>query len=158
MHRVCRVESARPSVRSSELGPPTLIHERVLPPPFGSQVQGGDKLAFGGRGREDPIPTKEQALWYSLLCTIIPLRNDVLFYMRKKCKIRPSLYYLSQRACSRPYHSVQLIGTVYCTIYMGHTVKNNKRPFPGKSRIKKGQLRMALCTRQPPCIQTGKRL
>jgi hypothetical protein len=52
MHRVCRVESAGPSVQSSELGPPTPSSKsECCPPPFGSQVQGGDKLAFGGRGR-----------------------------------------------------------------------------------------------------------
>ncbi len=47
-------------------------HASIAPLRFGSK--GGDTLACGGGGREDPIPTKRKTLWYSAY-TIISLRT-----------------------------------------------------------------------------------
>ncbi len=58
------IQSARPSIQSSELGPPTPSPARECCTPFGAK--GGDTLTFGGgRGnqfRRWGIPT----LWYSM--------------------------------------------------------------------------------------------
>jgi hypothetical protein len=62
------IQSARLSFQSSELGPPKsqplTPYRSVTPHPFGPK--GGDTLACGGGGGEDPIPTKGQTLWYSM--------------------------------------------------------------------------------------------
>ncbi len=67
-----RVFSARLSIQSSELGPPTPTPAicRVLLPPLDPR---GETDSLTGEEVGDPIPTIKQTLWYSRY-TIIPLR------------------------------------------------------------------------------------
>jgi hypothetical protein len=65
------------SVQSPELGPPpSHLRTWVLPPPFGSW--GIHTRLRGGGGWGDPIPTKGQALWYSM---------DTIISLRTTCKL-----------------------------------------------------------------------
>ncbi len=64
------IESARPSIQSSELGPPPPSCKRLLSPPLWSQ--GGNTLIFRGEGGGGggPIPTMGHTLWYSGYTTV----------------------------------------------------------------------------------------
>jgi hypothetical protein len=68
------IQSARLSLQSSELAPPTPLPASECCPPS-LWFQEGDTLACG-RGAGEPIRTREQTLWYSGIC-IIPLRLSV---------------------------------------------------------------------------------
>ncbi len=59
---------------SSELGPSPPPPQASVPP-LPTRVLGGATLACGGRGWEDPIPTKGETLWNSMH-DIIPLRSN----------------------------------------------------------------------------------
>jgi hypothetical protein len=62
------IQSARLSVHSSELGPPSPGRECCS---FPLQVQGGRPTHLRERGVGDPIPKKGQTLWYFMFCTLV---------------------------------------------------------------------------------------
>ncbi len=71
-----RVQSARPSVQSSELGPPTPSTAReCCSPPLDPR---GETHSLPDEGVGEPIPTMGHTLWYSkYTITIIPRRPRV---------------------------------------------------------------------------------
>jgi hypothetical protein len=81
-HRVKRV----PGFLSSPNWVPQVPHPQasVAPrPPLGSR---GETHLLTKEGMGDPIPTKEQTLWYSMY-TIIPPRNKVKFSKVALCSV-----------------------------------------------------------------------
>jgi hypothetical protein len=67
-----RIQGARLSIQSSELGPPTPSSaSRCCPPPPTLVFKWGDTLACGGGGG-NPMPTKGQTLWYVAVPMYVP--------------------------------------------------------------------------------------
>ncbi len=71
--RLESIQSARPSIQSSELGPPPPQPQESVAPPL--WIQGRRHTHFRMRRWGEPIPTVGHTLWYSKYAiTIIPRR------------------------------------------------------------------------------------